>query len=159
MEGTQVTRLPPTVPMLRVCTAPMVWAADGRTIVLPILDLRPFLVLGQAEHINIHGDVVGLDKSVAAVDNLMQSRVAEKIRPVGRLSGGFVVTTTVAFVELTPQMIEWYVGTGEARDKAGAYGMQGMAGLFADRIEGSVTNVIGLPMAETLAMLRVVAET
>lgn len=71
----------------------------------------------------------------------------------------FVVTTTVTFVELTPQMIEWYVGTGEARDKAGAYGIQGAAASFVERVEGSVTNVIGLPMAETLAMLRVVAET
>ena len=71
----------------------------------------------------------------------------------------FVVTTIVTFVELTPQMIEWYVGTGEARDKAGAYGIQGAAASFVERVEGSVTNVIGLPMAETLAMLRVVAET
>lgn len=71
----------------------------------------------------------------------------------------FVVTTTVTFVELTPQMIEWYVSTGEARDKAGAYGIQGAAASFVERVEGSVTNVIGLPMAETLAMLRVVAET
>jgi len=71
----------------------------------------------------------------------------------------FVVTTTVTFVEMTPAMIDWYVGTGEARDKAGAYGIQGAAAAFVERVEGSVTNVIGLPMAETLAMLRVVADT
>jgi septum formation protein len=71
----------------------------------------------------------------------------------------FVVATTVTFVELTPHMIEWYVGTGEARDKAGAYGIQGAAAAFVERVDGSVTNVIGLPMAETLAMLRVVAVT
>lgn len=71
----------------------------------------------------------------------------------------FVVTTTVVFVELTSGMIEWYIATGEAQDKAGAYGIQGAAGGFVERVEGSVTNVIGLPMAETLAMLRVVAET
>ena len=71
----------------------------------------------------------------------------------------FVVTTTVTFVELTSQMIEWYVRTGEAHDKAGAYGIQGAAAAFVERVEGSVTNVIGLPMAETLAMLRVVADT
>jgi septum formation protein len=70
----------------------------------------------------------------------------------------FVVTTAVTFVELTPRMIEWYIGTGEARDKAGAYGIQGAAASFVERVDGSVTNVIGLPMAETLAMLRVVAD-
>ena len=75
----------------------------------------------------------------------------------GSVVQSFVVTTTVVFVELTPEMIEWYIGTGEARDKAGAYGIQGAAAAFVERIDGSVTNVIGLPMAETLAMLRVVA--
>lgn len=65
-----------------------------------------------------------------------------------------VVTTEVVFVELTHSMIEWYLQTGEADDKAGAYGIQGAAGAFVERVDGSVTNVIGLPLAETLAMLR-----
>ncbi|BAN01213.1 Maf family protein [Ilumatobacter coccineus] len=64
-----------------------------------------------------------------------------------------VVTTEVVFVELTDVMIDWYLDTGEADDKAGAYGIQGAAGAFVERVEGSVTNVIGLPLAETLAML------
>lgn len=65
-----------------------------------------------------------------------------------------VVTTSVTFVDLTDEMIGWYVGTGEASDKAGAYGIQGAAAAFVQRIDGSVTNVIGLPLAETLQMLR-----
>lgn len=65
-----------------------------------------------------------------------------------------VVTTEVVFVELTDAMIDWYLDTGEADDKAGAYGIQGAAGAFVERVVGSVTNVIGLPLAESLAMLR-----
>jgi len=64
-----------------------------------------------------------------------------------------VVTTLVTFVELTPEAIEWYVGTGEPLDKAGAYAMQGAGGALVSRIDGSVSNVIGLPLAETLEML------
>ncbi len=64
-----------------------------------------------------------------------------------------VVETVVRFVELTDDAIEWYLGTGEHLDKAGAYGIQGAAGAFVERIEGSITNVIGLPLAETLAIL------
>lgn len=64
-----------------------------------------------------------------------------------------VVTTEVVFVELTESTISWYLDTGEADDKAGAYGIQGAAGAFVERVAGSVTNVIGLPLAETLAML------
>lgn len=64
-----------------------------------------------------------------------------------------VVETVVHFAPLTDAMITWYLATGEAAGKAGAYGMQGAAGAFVERIEGSTTNVIGLPLAETLAML------
>lgn len=52
-------------------------------------------------------------------------------------------------VEVAPiadATIDWYVDTGEADDKAGSYGLQGAAGLFADHVHGSVSNVVGLPM-------------
>ena len=65
-----------------------------------------------------------------------------------------MVTTLVTFAELTPETIEWYVGTGESLDKAGSYAMQGAGGALVSRIDGSVSNVIGLPLAETLEMLR-----
>jgi septum formation protein len=68
-----------------------------------------------------------------------------------------VVTTAVTFAPLADEMIDWYVATGEANDKAGAYGIQGAAGAFVERIDGSVTNVIGLPLAETLELLRTAA--
>jgi septum formation protein len=64
-----------------------------------------------------------------------------------------VVETAVRFVELTDRAIDWYLATGEHAGKAGAYGIQGAAGAFVDRVDGSVTNVIGLPLAETLALL------
>ena len=65
-----------------------------------------------------------------------------------------VVTTIVTFAELDDAMIDWYVATGEADDKAGAYGIQGAAGAFVERVDGSVTNVIGLPLAQSIALLR-----
>jgi len=64
-----------------------------------------------------------------------------------------VVETAVRFVELSARAIDWYLSTGEHLGKAGSYGIQGAAGAFVERIDGSVTNVIGLPLAETLAML------
>ena len=46
-----------------------------------------------------------------------------------------------------------YVASGEPRDKAGAYGVQGLASGFVTRLEGSYTNVVGLPAAESLSLL------
>jgi septum formation protein len=65
-----------------------------------------------------------------------------------------VVETAVRFVELTDQAIDWYLSTGEHVGKAGAYGIQGAAGGLVQRVDGSVSNVIGLPLAETLGLIR-----
>ncbi len=76
---------------------------------------------------------------------------------VCRHAGGALsqtVTTGVTFVALTDDDIEWYLALGEHHDKAGAYGMQGAAGAFVERLDGSPTNVIGLPLAETCRLLR-----
>ena len=51
-------------------------------------------------------------------------------------------------------MIEWYVGTGEPLDKAGAYAIQGSGGIFVERVRGSVSNVVGLPLTTVAALLQ-----
>jgi septum formation protein len=62
-------------------------------------------------------------------------------------SSGEVVTTRVHILPLTADEIEWYIGTGEPWGKAGAYAIQGRAARFVDWIEGSWSNVVGLPIA------------
>ena len=57
-----------------------------------------------------------------------------------------VESTVVHFTELDDAQISWYVGTGEPSDKAGAYGLQGNGARFVTRIEGSRSNVVGLPL-------------
>ncbi len=63
------------------------------------------------------------------------------------------VATRVWFRHLSGAEISQYVATGEPFDKAGAYAIQGIAGAFIHRIEGSYTNVVGLPVPEVLAAL------
>ena len=66
---------------------------------------------------------------------------------------GFHVATTVWFRPLSSQIIERYVSTGEPMDKAGSYGIQAGGGALVERIQGSYSNVVGLPLVETLAAL------
>ncbi len=69
------------------------------------------------------------------------------------------VSSEVTFVELTDVDVDWYISTGEPSDKAGAYAMQGGAARFVSALKGSVSGVVGLPMAETIALLRAMSET
>ncbi len=64
-----------------------------------------------------------------------------------------VVTTRVRFNPLTESEIGWYVGTGETAGKAGAYAIQGLAARFIDHIEGSWSNVVGLPISTVYRLL------
>jgi septum formation protein len=63
-------------------------------------------------------------------------------------------TTTVEMISFSQQQIEHYIASGEHKDKAGSYGIQGLAGAWIKRIEGSYTGVMGLPICETAALLR-----
>jgi septum formation protein len=65
-----------------------------------------------------------------------------------------VVNTAVTFVALDDEAVDWYIRTGEPDGKAGGYAIQGAGASLVERLDGSVTNVIGLPLAETLAMIR-----
>jgi septum formation protein len=65
-----------------------------------------------------------------------------------------VEKTRVQFLKMSEEEIESYIQTGEPFDKAGAYGIQGIAGRFATRIEGSYFNVLGLPLSRLWTTLK-----
>jgi septum formation protein len=66
----------------------------------------------------------------------------------GRRTRCTFATSRIRFRRLLPSEIEWYLETGEYCDKAGAYGIQGCASLFVDRIEGCYFNIVGFPIAK-----------
>ena len=65
-----------------------------------------------------------------------------------------VITTRVHMRDLTEAEIDWYLAGDEPFDKAGAYAVQGAGGMFVASVEGSPSNVIGLPLAQTVMLLR-----
>jgi septum formation protein len=67
---------------------------------------------------------------------------------------GETVITRVRFRSLSAEEVSAYVASGEGADKAGAYAAQGMAAAFIERIEGSYTNVVGLPLCEVVVAIQ-----
>ncbi len=67
--------------------------------------------------------------------------------------------TEVTFVALTKEMMSEYWKSGEPADKAGGYGIQGLGAAWVSRINGSYTNVVGLPLAQTLALIKDMSNT
>ena len=65
-----------------------------------------------------------------------------------------VVASRIRMHQFTAATIEWYLATGEPLDKAGAYAVQGLGAALIERVEGSYTNAVGLPLTETLTLLR-----
>ncbi|MBK8312859.1 MAG: septum formation inhibitor Maf [Acidobacteria bacterium] len=65
-----------------------------------------------------------------------------------------VEVTQVEFALMTDLEIDWYISTGEPMDKAGAYGIQGYASRFIERIDGNYSNVVGLPVQLVYTMLK-----
>ena len=75
------------------------------------------------------------------------------IDPSGSAPRTVTVTSLVTFHPLTEAALEWYVATGEPRGKAGAYAVQGLGASLVASVRGSMSNVIGLPVAETARLL------
>ncbi|MCZ7686529.1 MAG: Maf family protein [Sandaracinaceae bacterium] len=118
-------------------------------------------VLGADTVVVVEGRVLGKpadDDHARAMLRALSNRWHEVITGVALARGGAVledlaVTTRVHVAPLSAERIERYVATGEGRDKAGGYAVQGVASGFCDRLEGSYGNVVGLPAAETVALL------
>lgn len=116
--------------------------------------LQSGLVLGADTTVVIDNQILGQpedDADAKRMLNLLNGKWHEVLTGVAlvRVGGETRVdyeTTLVRFAEMTETEIDWYVSTGEARGKAGAYGIQGAAGLFIEEIRGDYFNIVGLPI-------------
>lgn len=118
-------------------------------------DSPPALVLGADTVVVLDGEVLGkpadLDdarrmlRRLSGRDHRVLSGVC-LLRTDDRREAASVAATLVRFRAYDDATVEWYVGTGEPMDKAGAYGIQGKGALLSRSIEGSWSNVVGLPL-------------
>jgi len=100
----------------------------------------------------------GRDDEARWMLRLLSDREHRVLTGISLRSGPFEVgdvdVTTVWFAPLTELDINWYVASGEGRDKAGGYAIQGLASRFIPRIEGSYSNVVGLPIHRVAQLLQ-----
>jgi septum formation protein len=124
------------------------------------------IILGADTTVVVDGEILGKPQNeadAAAMLRRLSGRAHEVLTGVSVRQGayeiGHVETTAVVFRALSEEEIAWYVASREGRDKAGAYAIQGLASRFIPRIEGSYSNVVGLPVACVSALLREISGT
>jgi septum formation protein len=122
-------------------------AADT-TVALHDLVSNSWHILGKPEDAK---DAVAMLKSMSGQSHYVHTAVA-MLTTQGTFSR--LSSTQVEFAELADEEINAYVASGEPMDKAGAYGIQGLASTFIKRIDGSYSGVMGLPIFETSQLLK-----
>lgn len=105
-------------------------------------------ILGKPEN---DADAIHMLKKLSGSKHAVHTAVAVSLKNKVKV---ILSTTQVEMMSLTDAMIKAYVATGEQRDKAGSYAIQGKAGAWVARIEGSYSGVMGLPLFETAKLLR-----
>jgi septum formation protein len=131
----------------------------GQTAVAPV-DAEDVVVLGADTAVVIDGRILGKprdDRDAAGMLERLSGRRHEVMTGVSLRQGSKelcrVDTTAVFFAELGNEDVAWYIQCGEGRDKAGAYAIQGLASRFILRLDGSYSNVVGLPIRVFVELL------
>ncbi len=121
------------------------------------------LVIGADTVVEVDGAILGKPRDEADARRMLrllsgrEHRVytgVSLVRRSARVSSTQTEMTRVFFREMTDAEINAYIATGEPMDKAGAYGYQGRAGMYIERIEGDFFNVVGLPLCRLGMMLQ-----
>jgi septum formation protein len=134
--------------------------AKGQAGLAALIDSQDAVVLGADTAVVLDGRILGkpADRDeVLATLSALSGRSHQVLTAVALVSrervASRVVTSQVTFRPLSLAEIEAYWASGEPQDKAGCYGIQGLAAVFVSQLHGSYSAVVGLPLCETAALL------
>lgn len=138
--------------------------AKAREVALGYTD--DVLIIAADTVVSLDGEILGKphsDADAAAMLRKLSGRTHRVYTGLCLICGDKTLCeaeeTAVRFKELSDEEIAAYVATGEASDKAGAYGIQGKASLFVEGIDGDFYNVVGLPLCRLNGMLKAMGVT
>lgn len=118
------------------------------------------VVLGADTTVALDGRVLGKPRDGGEAEKMLSRlagrthRVLTAVATAGPRLAVRAVETRVTFAASPPEALAFYAHSGEPLDKAGGYALQGLGGFLVERISGSHSNVIGLPLVETLSLLQ-----
>jgi septum formation protein len=120
------------------------------------------VVLGADTSVVLGDAILGKPRGATEAKSMLQRLSGREHRVLSAVSIYYEEQTSIAmsdtvvrFQDLTEALIDQYVATGEAFDKAGSYGIQGFGAVLVESIQGSYSGVVGLPLTETMALLSV----
>jgi septum formation protein len=122
---------------------------DSWILAADTLVLKEGRILGKPRD---DADAAGMLRFLAGFEHRVVTAV--RLARGGEFSREVVETTAVRIAPLSEEEILWYVATGEPRDKAGAYAVQGLGARFIESVNGSYTNVMGLPARAVYLLFR-----
>lgn len=137
--------------------------AEGKALSIKHKVESEALIIGCDTVVSFNGKILGKPKDDKEAFNMLKMlsgnshKVYSGIAVVNNSTGDIkkeFVCTKVNFSVLSDEEIEKYIETGEHKDKAGAYGIQGCGGIFVEEIHGCYYNVVGLPLNKLSKMLK-----
>jgi septum formation protein len=161
--GLEFTHTPPKVEEDEALSDPVERVERNSLLKAKSVQKSDSLVIGSDTIVYHNGEIMGKPSNENDAKRMLWSlsedsnKVYSGVSIVDSCSGRTLTrhaVTEVWFKKLSQNMIDEYVDSGEPMDKAGAYGIQGFGGEFIDRIEGSYSNVVGLPLELLTEMLQ-----
>jgi len=133
--------------------------SDGKTVLVKPVDREHAYSMWQCMSDNVHEVWTAVQATQVQLLPKAETNSSEPTHCLQIINQQRITERTeVTFIPLTTQMMNDYWDSGEPADKAGGYGIQGLGAAWVSRINGSYTNVVGLPLAQTLALIKDMTE-
>ncbi|SNT69110.1 Maf family protein [Psychrobacter sp. LV10R520-6] len=143
-----ILSIPPNKPFIMLTADTIGVLPDGQTVLIKPTDRNHAYSMWQQMSDNTHQIWTAVQATLVMLTPTNNTNMFKTL-----WQQQIIERTEVTFVPLTSDMMAGYWNSGEPADKAGGYAIQGLAAAWVTRINGSYTNVVGLPLAQTLALI------
>ena len=158
-DTSQANHESPTSPFIILTSDTIGVLSDGKTVLVKPVGREHAYSMWQRMSDNVHEVWTAVQATQVQLLPIAETITAKPTQSLQIINQKRITERTgVTFIPMTTQMMSDYWDSGEPADKAGGYGIQGLGAAWVSRINGSYTNVVGLPLAQTLALIKEMTE-